>query len=414
MKLRNYQLAGVTRLLAGSCILADEMGLGKTVTALTAAFEAKVSQVTVICPVAAIPVWKEHIDKVGGKSQFCTVTIVPFSRLGQEPAKGGILIVDEAHYVKNRQAARTKHIKRLAKGYKIVWLLTGTPAVNHAADYWSLLSICYPKDFSSYWRYVDIWCSYEWSPFGGAHKKILPPAKDPVRFAQMLSRYVLRRTKDQVGVELPTVTEVTLRIPMTPVQERHHTQALKEIILELSGKNWFISNAAVAYMRARQIAIDARILGATVTGNKLPVLQGLLEEAGSRVIVFSEFVDALKLAHKESPGWLYHGGLSESQRLACLVNWKQDPLMRPLYMSRAVGGVALTLTEAHTCVFLDEPWNSTDREQAIARMHRIGQVHPVTVYSLQSIDSVEEHVIALQSGKREALAAVHKHLLKQA
>jgi SWI/SNF-related matrix-associated actin-dependent regulator of chromatin subfamily A3 len=82
-------------------------------------------------------------------------------------------------------------------------------------------------------------------------------------------------------------------------------------------------------------------------------------------------------------------------------------------MSRAAGGIALTLTESCVAVFLDEPWTSTDREQAVARLIRIGQTRPVTVYSLRSVNSVEEHVVTLQAGKRDAIAAVHQHLLTQ-
>jgi SNF2 family DNA or RNA helicase len=254
-----------------------------------------------------------------------------------------------------------------------------------------------------------MWCQTAFSPWGSG-KTILPGAKDPARFAEMLSGYVLRRTKEQVGLELPDITEITLSVEMTTMQAAHHKEALRNIILKMAEQDWLIPNAAVAYTRARQVAIDPRILGGD-TGSKIPALYGLLEESGSRVIVFSEFVEALKLAHAGYDGWLYYGGMTEQQRLAALVNWRMDPLMRPLYMSRAAGGVALTLTEAHTCVFLDEPWTSTDREQAVARIHRIGQTMPVTVYSLRSKRSVEEHVIKLQSGKRDAIAEVHKHLL---
>jgi SNF2 family DNA or RNA helicase len=409
MKLYKYQTEGVKRLLIGNCILADEMGLGKTVTALSAAFAGGYSQVTVICPLAAVSVWKEHICKVGGQPDFCTIQIVPYSRLAQVSLKGSLLIVDEAHYVKNRRAQRTVAVNLIAKGYKTIWLLTGTPYINHAADYWSLLHICYPKDFKSYWRYVDVWCQTSWTPFGSSHKKLLPGAKEPERFAAMLQKYVLRRTKEQVGLELPPVTEIVLPIEMTDNQKHHHKSALRDIVLEMQAKNWVIPNAAVAYTRARQIAIDPRILGGNI-GSKIPVLADMCEE-GPRVVVFSEFVEALKLANKEHEGFLYHGGLDEKQRAKLLDEWRVDPLERPLYMSRAAGGIALTLVESSTYIFLDEPWTPADREQAVARLVRIGQTKPVTGYTLRSIDSVEEHVMKLQTGKRDEIAKVHKYLL---
>lgn len=411
MKLYPYQEAGVTRLLLGNCILADEMGLGKTVEALTAAFRGGYRQITVVCPLAAVSVWQEHINKIEGP--LGEIEIVPYSQLAKCPIKGSLLIVDEAHYVKNRKALRTKAIKRLAKGYGGCWLLTGTPYVNHAADYWSLLSICYPKDFKSYWRYVDMWCCSEWSPFTASHKKILPGAKDPARFSSMLSKYVLRRTKEQVGLELPPVTEVVIPIEMTRDQQMYHKQALKDVLLEIKEKNWFLPNAAVAYTRARQIAVDPRILGAKEGGGKIQALADMCEE-GERLIVFSEFVEALKIANSTYPGYLYHGGLTSRQRGISLQNWRCDPEMKPLYMSRAAGGFSLTLTESAACVFLDEPWTSTDREQAVARLVRIGQTRPVTVYSLRAVGSVEEHVLALQTGKRDAIMAVHNYLLRGA
>lgn len=408
INLYSFQELGVERLMQGNCILADEMGLGKTVQALSAALRGGYRQVTIVCPLAAVGVWVSHIHKIGS----CTgaITIVPDSRFAQCPIKGQLLIVDECSRYKDRRAIRTRALKRVAQGYQTTWLLTGTPYVNHAADYWSLLNICYPKDFRSYWKFTDIWCDSEWSPFGSSHKKILPGAKDPERFAAMLSKYVLRRTKEEVGIELPPVTEILLTIDMTAQQWAYHHQAMKDILLEMEAKNWFIPNAAVAYTRARQIAIDPRILGARQAGSKLGVLASRCEE-GERVIVFSEFVEALKLAHREYPGYLYHGGLDEKQRETLLYWWRCDPQRRPLYMSRAAGGIALTLVESSVCVFLDEPWTSTDREQAVARLVRIGQTKPVTVYSLRSKNSVEEHVAALQSGKRDAIANVHKYLI---
>lgn len=410
MKLYSYQKVGSKRLLLGNCILADEMGLGKTVTALSAAFAGGYSQITVLCPLAAVPVWQEHICKVGGQPEFCEISIVPYSRLGYVNPKGSLLIADEAHYLKNKYAKRTQAVKRIAAGYKTIWLLTGTPYINHAADYWQLLNLCYPKDFRSYWRYVDMWCATEWSPFGTSHRKILPGAKDPAKFADMLQKYVIRRTKEQVGLELPPVTEIVIPIPMTYDQTQHHKKALRDIVLEISSKNFVIPNAAVAYMRARQIAVDLRILGGKTKSNKLDVLRDMCEE-GNRIVVFSEFVEALRLAKQMFDGFLYHGALNERQRAELLNEWRTDPQERPLYMSRAAGGIALTLVESSTIVFIDEPWTSTDREQAIARLVRIGQTKPVTVYSLHSIDSVEEHVMKLQTGKKDEIAKVHKYLL---
>lgn len=410
MKLYPYQLEGVSYLQKGSGILADEMGLGKTVTALSAAFQMKVAAVTVICPLAVCSVWEKHVELLD-RPEYCTVTIVPYSQLLKAPMQGSILIVDEGHYVKNRKALRTKAVKTIAKGYRTIWILTGTPYVNHVADYWSLLNICYPRIFSSYWRYVDIWCCYEWSPWG-SRKKLLPDAREPKHFAEMLQKYVLRRTKEEVGINLPKVTEILLSIPMTSAQTKHHRDAMREIVLHIAEKNWHISNAAVAYTRARQVAVDPRLLGAEQAGSKIPVLCDLLEEASSRLVVFSEFTESLKVANKEFPGWFYHGGLNEAQRNNVLSAWKADSQMRPLYLSRSAGGIGITLTEAHTCVFIDEPWTAADREQAVARLHRIGQKNPVTVYSLRSIRSVEDHVVELQEGKRDALAKIHRALLK--
>src|SRR5258708_1479565 len=319
------------------------MGLGKTITALSAAFEMKVALVTVICPLAVVSVWERHVELLN-KPSFCTVVIAPYSQMRRAPLKGSILIVDEGHYVKNRKAQRTKVVKMLAKGYSTVWILTGTPYVNHVADYWSLLNICFPKIFTSYWRYVDIWCCYEWSPWG-SRKKLLPGARVPEAFAEMLQKYVLRRTKDEVGINLPEVTEILVPIQMNPPQTKYHREALRDIVMHIAEKNWHIPNAAVAYTRARQVAIDPRLLGAEQHGTKMTVLADILEEASSRLVVFSEFVEALKVANKEFPGWLYHGGLNERQRDNILEAWRTDPEMHPLYLSRGAGGIGITLTE---------------------------------------------------------------------
>lgn len=233
MKLMPFQKEGVHQIESfnGRAILADEMGLGKTIQAL-----AWVKQhddafpVAVACPAYLKENWAREIEKwlgvrtvvlSGRKSHAirkAKIYVVNYDVL--QPVKfqkerkrvhnkqtwtaflkkAGIqtIIADEAHYIKNRSALRSKAIKQLSIGVPHVLLLTGTPMENKPAELWFLLHICVPGLFPSFYNYGQRYCDPQLNWFTGGVK--YDGASDTKHLHKKLRKHVLiRRLKKEIG-----------------------------------------------------------------------------------------------------------------------------------------------------------------------------------------------------------------------
>lgn len=443
--LRPYQSEGY-QWLAGlwdaglGGILADDMGLGKTLQVLTTLARASERDdlrgpVLVVAPTSVLGTW------VSEAARFTpTLRVVSRPRtsarsprtLAQDLAEADVIvtsyavlrldadayadypwravILDEAHTVKNHQSKTYRAVRGLAR--EVTYAVTGTPVENHLMELWSLLSLAapglYPRPEVFHQRWRRPIEAGDADALATLHRRIRP--------------LMLRRTKDEVALDLPPKTVQILPVELTPGHRRiydRHLQRERQRMLGLLRDPDANRVAILASLtRMRQLALDPR-LGATedeVAAGKVrsakieTLLEHLVEvvEEGHRALVFSQFTRFLGLVRER----LTEAGLATSyldgsttDRAAVIEGFRtgHDPVF---LISLKAGGVGLTLTEADYVYVLDPWWNPAAESQAIDRAHRIGQDKPVMVYRLVSTGTIEEKVVALQDRKRDLVARV--------
>lgn len=434
--LYDYQRLGMQRLMRGNCLLADEMGLGKTVEVASAISKIGTDKksIVIIAPLSAISVW---IDIM---AIWCSIPIKqwrkgdPISQcivcnpesishlimeLNNKPID--ILIADEAHMYKNRKTLRSKLLLRLSRSASIVWLLTGTPILNRVDELWNLLHILHPNNFKSYWAFVQRWANARPGKYGWV-------IDDYVRdeyldsFASTLSPYVLRRTKEDVGMQLPPVTYETVTIPMTMDQRKLYKAISTQILVETSENKdpITIENLLTRTTRLRQAALCPSIIDPDIkAGQKYQVLSEIISGTEDKIIVFCEWSSPLitywhsRYTACENSIMLY-GQMTQREREEALAKWRHPKGPQTLLATYGTGGVALTLTESSTVIQLNETWVPAINEQAIARVVRHGQTKPVNVYRLRTKGSIEEVIAGTIGDKTALVEAVNEALRKWA
>ena len=235
-----------------------------------------------------------------------------------------------------------------------------------------------------------------------------------------IAPFLLRRTNDQVALDLPPKQEQIIQVDLAPAHRRIYDRQLqreRQRVLQLTDDmDHNQIEVLAALTRLRQLAIDPSLVDQGETeikapSSKLDALVPLLQEAaneGHRVLVFSQFTRylrkiAARLDH-EKIGYSYLDGTTAHRR-DVIDGFTQgdDPVF---LISLKAGGAGINLTEADYAILADPWWNPAVENQAVDRTHRIGQTRPVHVYRMVSRGTIEEKVLALQDAKRELISGV--------
>lgn len=445
-ELRPYQLQGFHWLcqlwdLGLGGVLADDMGLGKTVQTLALASRAaaagQLSQagtpLLIVAPTSVVSSWAEQ------SARFCPTLVtrtvtetegrreVPLAELAagadvvvtsyalfridaevyQQQHWAG-LVLDEAQFVKNHQSKTYQAARKLDVACKLA--ITGTPIENSLGDLWSMMSICAPGLFADPKRFRQDYLR----PIEQQHNGAVLS-----RLQRRIRPFMLRRTKDQVALDLPPKTEQVLHVPLHPKHRRLYDTYLARERQRLLGmlddldRNRF--EVLQSLTTLRQLSLDASLVDAKHVG-KLPsakteaLVEQLVEIAseGHRALVFSQFTRYLRQVeqalHDAGVKTVYLDGRTRDRprRIAEFTEGDAPAFL----ISLKAGGFGLNLTAADYVYVLDPWWNPATEAQAIDRTHRIGQERPVMVYRLISSDTIEEKVMALQQRKQQLFAAV--------
>ncbi len=430
-ELRPYQIEGFRwlRILSEyhmGGILSDDMGLGKTlqIIAMLAADKAEqpslvicpkslifnwVSEFQRFCPEAAVisvygttSVRQNVIERISNRKKIVCITSYESLRNDSELYKKcrfRYVILDEAQYIKNVDAQKTKGVKSLKA--ELRFALTGTPIENSVIDLWSIFDFIMPG-------YLE-----ELGAFKNAY------SRDESAFLNVLSRriapFVLRRTKEDVLQDLPGKYERVLTADMTAAQRKLYDAYVLQAKQKLEeGEGAF---DILPYLtRLRQICVDPGMLveGYDGESGKLQELETLLQDYianGHRILLFSAFVKALHsvIALLKRNGIdfdLITGDTPAAERIQRM-NRFNGPAGAPVFLiSLKAGGTGLNLTGADTVIHLDPWWNAAAEEQATDRAHRIGQTRNVEVIRLICSDSIEQRVIELQNQKKDVIDRV--------
>ena len=328
------------------------------------------------------------------------------------PEGWGALMLDEAQFVKNTGTRAWSIARAMPARTKIA--MTGTPIENNLMELWALLAIVADGLFPSARAFRDLYARPAESGEDPAHA-----AATAARLRRRIRPLMLRRTKELVAAELPAKNDTRVNLPLAPGHRRiydTHLQRERQKVLGLledMDKNRFTIFQSLTLLR--RLALDAALIDpeayAGVSSVKrdylVQQLPDLLEK-GHRVLVFSQFTGYLKSISarlaKEGIGHLYLDGSTRNRaEVIEAFTSGQEPVF---LISLKAGGFGLNLTEADHVFIMDPWWNPAAEQQAVDRIHRIGQDKEVHVYRLVAEGTIEEKVMQLKESKAALFDAV--------
>ena len=328
------------------------------------------------------------------------------------PEGWGALLLDEAQFVKNTGTRAWSIARAMPARTKIA--MTGTPIENNLMELWALLAIVADGLFPSARAFRDLYARPAESGEDPAHA-----AATAARLRRRIRPLMLRRTKELVAAELPAKNDVRVNLPLAPGHRRiydTHLQRERQKVLGLledMDKNRFTIFQSLTLLR--RLALDAALIDPDayegVTSAKREYLVERLPEllaGGHRVLVFSQFTGYLKsIARALSEKGIDHLYLDGSTRNRAEVIEAFRAGAAPVFLiSLKAGGFGLNLTEADHVFIMDPWWNPAAEQQAVDRIHRIGQEREVHVYRLVAEGTIEEKVMQLKASKAALFDAV--------
>ncbi|HEX9001365.1 MAG TPA: SNF2-related protein, partial [Blastocatellia bacterium] len=444
-ELRPYQKAGFEWLhflrdsRFGGC-LADDMGTGKTIQTLCflqsvkEAYEARNARKRkkepraahlLVVPRSLVTNWMREAEKFAPGLRFLdfahaerAADIREFDNYDVVLTTYGILlreierlreyefdtaILDEAQAIKNPVSESAKAARLIKSKHKLT--LTGTPVENNTLELWSQFAFLNPGLLGS--------ADYFRQDFAGPIER-QQDEQATTTLRRLVYPFILRRTKDQVALDLPPRSEKILWNEMEPAQRKVYNQTRDEYrakilkLIEDKGVKDARFRILEGLLRLRQICNHPKLMQPTYKGNsaKLDTLMETVETLRAenhKVLIFSQFVQMLKLIEaplkKAKIPYTYLDG-STTNRQARVDEFQTNENIPVFLISLKAGGVGLNLTAADYVIHVDPWWNPAVEMQASDRAHRIGQNKPVFVYKLMMRDSVEEKILQLQERKR--------------
>ena len=351
-------------------------------------------------------------DAYTGYARTLSRTVDEFTGELSAPEGWGALLLDEAQFVKNTGTRAWSIARTMPARTKIA--MTGTPIENNLMELWALLAIVADGLFPSARAFRDLYARPAESGEDPAHA-----AATAARLRRRIRPLMLRRTKELVAVELPAKNDTRVNLPLAPGHRRiydTHLQRERQKVLGLledMDKNRFTIFQSLTLLR--RLALDAALIDpeayAGVSSVKrdylVQQLPDLLEK-GHRVLVFSQFTGYLKSISarlaEEGIGHLYLDGSTRNRaEVIEAFTSGQEPVF---LISLKAGGFGLNLTEADHVFIMDPWWNPAAEQQAVDRIHRIGQNKEVHVYRLVAEGTIEEKVMQLKESKAALFDAV--------
>jgi superfamily II DNA or RNA helicase len=443
-ELRPYQkdgfnfLCNIVRLKLGG-ILADDMGLGKTLQTLswltwlqeTTPKKAR-KPCLVLCPASVLHNWRREAEKFvphlkvlvlqSGQQRHnlrkqipehdIVVTNYAILRRDLEELQKfhfGALVLDEAQFIKNPTAQVTVAVKEIEADHRLA--LTGTPLENRLLDLWSIVDFAQPGYLGNQAYFNEQYESKgdgpEWD--GAARRRRLSAKLRPI---------MLRRVKKQVAQDLPDRVEERRDCELDEEQRKLYLAELRrsrdQVMKTMQEKGLAKSKMHVlaALTKLRQICCHPKLVGNDSVSGKTETLFELLEPilaSGNKVLLFSQFVEMLKLLEQacRERSIKTHLLTGETKGRMEVVNaFQADPDPCVFLLSLRAAGTGLNLTNASYVVLYDPWWNPAVEAQAIDRSHRIGQTQTVFAYRLIAPGTVEEKIWDLQQRKSKTIADV--------
>jgi len=440
-----YQLKGIRYALGGrGTIIADEMGLGKTVQAIgviNATPDPGMLNVLIVCPAGLKLNWWKEIDRWLVTS--CKISVASYHEvnaialaLACAHDQGiDILIVDEAHYIKNPESKRAQRIETIAQHSKRILLLTGTPMENRPIELWQLLKIACPEKWNQ---------STDWPPYVlHAEKRASHPGEGP-SFWHFAERYCgLKKVKWQVGDTIRSafdfggasnLEELSQKLRATCMVRRLKRDVLQDlpdkrrqlIVLEskvddsdlypnLSDESYFdvlakLTKDKVAFAewstRRHKQALEKIDACLRFIGDALDETQKLIVFAHHSDVITNLRIGIDCEFSENAYSVCITGNTPLSERQEAVDAFQNDPQCRVIVGSIGAMGVGWTLTASDHIIFCELDPVPGRLTQAEDRAHRIGQKRPLLIQHLVSNGSLCARMAHIVVRKQAVLSKV--------
>lgn len=366
------------------------------------------------------------------------------------------IILDEAQYIKNPKANRTRIIKRQKARKRTV--ITGTPADDKPQDIWSLLNFGDKKAYSSRWRFIDKYVSYseEWNHSANRGYRKLGGPKNVEEFHKEIYPYYIRRTLPEVRGSMPPKTHGKIWVDLTERQMKDYRdmEEFQRAMIGEKEEEYLVLWSIVVNQRLQQMTVGTAIeldwsfyerfwekhkdtpeeelpQGApsgprVIIGEPSPKIDAVMEKVdealdeGQSIVVMSRLRDVVKMVEARCrkariPVSVLHGGMtSQVQRNASVADF-QSRKTRVFAGTIGAAGTSITLTAASTLVFTDRHWNPSVNRQAEDRIWRYDTQDPVQIIDVCAHDTLDaEKLDAIwEKGRRvDALVEVPEKFKK--
>lgn len=417
---RAYQRAGIRGLAdRPAALLADEQGLGKTIQVVGLANLLGLSRILVVCPASLRLNWAREITAWHLHSLSCAALL---SGRDEVPAEDPVvvsydlvtgafydalvsqrwemIVVDEAHYIKNSDAARTQMLLGLGQHTPLVnqaerrLFLTGTPVPNRPTEFFALLKTQAPGLIGNvgFWRFAR---RYAYVVGNGPGRQIKGARnQEDLRTRLRGSGFMVRRLKQDVLRELPPKQH---KLVLFPADQKTRRVLKKESDFSAAE---IIEHGEPVGSALPEIR---REMGEALAPSAVAYVRDLLEEV-EKVVVFAHHVSVVE---RLSAGLAEYGCVEivgktpGKKRQANVDAFQSDPEVRVLVGHLISAGTGWTLTASSDVVFAEASWVPGENDQAVDRTHRIGQANSVTAHFLVVEGSISAAVLSSALRKKE-------------
>ena len=415
-KLYEHQKIGVTWAVEdfkGVCLFADDMGMGKTLQATATAVILLKNQlkrmsffgeVLILCPAYLQKQWKtitkEHLE---GLAKTTVLSYDTAKNKSEELKKNkyALFIGDEIHLLKDPRSIRYRKLSKIIKKIKFRILLSGTPVVNRSNELYSPLSLLRPKIFKSNRAFCERY-----------YCKISRKARAANELSLILPYFgMIRRTKEKLNNLKPKkTTKIYIDDKQAKIEFKKLAKELAELEKDESRANmakFHIGNAyfKLGLTKSKSMPLKRELIK-LITENK--------EEWGISKVIFCYHMSVIEALQQ----WVSENGISYEiingsvslKKRNNIIKRFQDGDFDIIICTIGAAGVGVTLTKSHHIIMVENSWVPGYTNQAIDRVHRIGQENEVQVHRIIFKETLDSWILKCEEGKKK----LHSTLLKKA
>jgi SWI/SNF-related matrix-associated actin-dependent regulator 1 of chromatin subfamily A len=427
-KLRDYQKEGVEFFIKanGRALLCDEMGTGKTLQSLAYIVSQGFKRTLVITPASVKFVWEAEAAKFTNLKTFVIDSKTDITLISHEVEIVVInydilkkfynelmkyhwdaLICDEAHYCKAQGSLRSKIVRFLSRDIPHVLLLTGSPVLSRPIEIFNLLNMVDQKVWNNWYSFATRYADGHQGYFGFEARG----ATNLEELNEKISKYFLRRKKEDVLKELPTKNRIEIPIELEK-EDREAYDLVESNLINYLRQYRDKTDKEIAKSLQGEKLVKLNLLREVNSMGKIKVVKELIKDivnSEGKVIVFSCFnAPLIELSEEfEEESVLLLGSTPVDEREEIIRKFQENPNTKIFFGGIKSAGIGVTLTKATSVIFMDYSWTPSDHSQAEDRMHRFGNTaESVNIYNIVSKDSIDGFMSELLKYKQDIIDKV--------